>query len=686
VTTTEARPSIVAVRDAVRPSRASRPHVVVDVCAAFSAITGGTVLLGWLLRAPRLTQLGADWPSMKPNTAIGLLASGTALALLHHAKANTKYRRLAVWLALAVTLLGVATLLEYAAGWDLGIDELLFEDRAASPHPGRMSVPSATWFTLIGGSMVLWRARGRLGAVSQLLVMVVGLLFVPVIAGYVYGVPYDVELLGHMAVPLPTAVTSIVLAVGVLFAHPERGVVALARSPGPGGIATRLLLPIAVVAPLALGWLTLAGERAGFYGSEFGLTLMVGITVGLIVVAVMLTAARLDAADARRVAAEAALEQTRVRADAVLRSAQDAIVAMNHHGTILDVNAAAERAFGYRRDELIGRTVAETIVPPDLRDQHMRGLSRYLDTSEPTVLGRVVELRARRADGSEFPAEVSIVRVDAPGPPVFTGFIRDISERARAEAEIRALNETLEQRVVERTADLHAAVKELDAFAYSVSHDLRAPLRAMDGFSQILIEEQADALTETGRQQLSRVREGAQRMGQLIDDLLKFSRLARTPLERTDVDPTAIAGMAAEEVRQARQTKAEIVIDPMPPSKGDPALLRQVYMNLIDNACKFSEGRPDARIEVGAQTGEDGDPIYLVRDNGVGFDMAHASKLFGVFQRLHGRDEFPGTGVGLATVERIVHRHGGRIWAEAAPDAGATFFFTLEGGADVDDG
>jgi light-regulated signal transduction histidine kinase (bacteriophytochrome) len=241
----------------------------------------------------------------------------------------------------------------------------------------------------------------------------------------------------------------------------------------------------------------------------------------------------------------------------------------------------------------------------------------------------------------------------------------------------------LEQRVAERTAELEDANRELEAFSYSVSHDLRAPLRAVDGFSRILMEDHAAGLDGDARRYLDLVRSSTQQMGHLIDDLLAFSRLSRQELVRRTIQPASLARQALEQLEPERAGRSvEVVIEDLPEAKGDPALVRQVYVNLLANALKFTRQRSPARIVVGSGT-ENGEAVYFVRDNGVGFDMAYVGKLFGVFQRLHRSEEYEGTGVGLAIVQRIVHRHGGRVWAEGAIDQGATVFFTLPEGGEL---
>ena len=292
---------------------------------------------------------------------------------------------------------------------------------------------------------------------------------------------------------------------------------------------------------------------------------------------------------------------------------------------------------------------------------------------------RIFRIR-RGNDGEVRDLEaVETVRTNAQGQAEWVvGTNLDITEQKRTAQALRDLNATLEERVRQRTAELEASNKELEAFSYSVSHDLRAPLRAVNGFAGIVLEDYGAQLPEEGRGYLQRVRNGSQQMGRLIDDLLAFSRLSRLSLKRQPMDCTRMVEETWEELKPQREGRqVDLRLGELPTCSGDPVLVKQIWVNLLSNAIKYTRDRTPAVVEVGGAN-KNGRPVYFVRDNGVGFDMQYANKLFGVFQRLHRADEFEGTGVGLAIVQRIVHRHGGQVWAEAKVDGGATFSFTLE--------
>jgi PAS domain S-box-containing protein len=356
----------------------------------------------------------------------------------------------------------------------------------------------------------------------------------------------------------------------------------------------------------------------------------------------------------------------------LLESAPDAMVVVDQQGVIQLVNSQAEKLFGYDRVQLVGEPV-EILVPKRFRKKHAKHRDGYYGEHPARPMGIGLDLFGLRKTGAEFPVEISLSPLEAEDGLLVSAAIRDVSQRKRMEEDVQKLNEDLKQ----RAAQLEAANKELEAFSYSVSHDLRAPLRSIDGFSHVVLEDYGEQLPADARGYLERVRAAAQRMAVLIDDLLNLSRVTRTALQPKFINLSKITEEIINGLKEShpdRQVTFSFTPDLM--VDADPHLMNIVLENLLNNAWKFTSKQEHAVIEFG-QKAHVKERTFYVRDNGVGFDMAYADKLFGVFQRLHSVSEFPGTGVGLATVHRIISIHGGRIWAESAEGKGTTFYFTL---------
>lgn len=382
----------------------------------------------------------------------------------------------------------------------------------------------------------------------------------------------------------------------------------------------------------------------------------------------------------RQRAAES-LRRSEKRFHATFEQAAVGIAHVALNGRFLEINKRLCEILDYSNDALTKLRHTDLVHAEDLE----------LDADKMTALMRrdietfATEKRLRRADGSYVWARltISLAFGDRGEPDYFIFVIEDISERKRFEHEIRMLNEKLEQRVLERTGELSAVNRELEAFSYSVSHDLRAPLRSIDGFSQAVLEDHGERLDTTGRLLLERVRAASQRMAHLIDDLLSLSRITRSEMRRRKLNLSNLVHEKLHEMREAGAApRAEFVIEPDVEAYGDEGLLRIAISNLLDNAIKFSSKVANPKIEFGTTITPEGERAIFIRDNGAGFDMAYADKLFGAFQRLHSPDEFDGTGIGLVTVQRIVHRHGGRISAEGEIDRGATFYLKLPEGSE----
>jgi PAS domain S-box-containing protein len=341
----------------------------------------------------------------------------------------------------------------------------------------------------------------------------------------------------------------------------------------------------------------------------------------------------------------------------VLESSPDAMLIVGQDGKIQLANHQAEKLFGYKRIDLVGRPV-EILIPADFRGEHHNHRNTFFASPRRRPMGAGLNLMAERADGSSLAVEISLSPLKLEEELLVIAAIRDVTESRMAKDKIMNLN------------------KELESFTYSVSHDLRAPLRSINGYAQILKEDFAPALNEEGVRTLDTIIRNANKMGALIDDLLDFSRLGRKEVLQDKVNVQELVAQVIEELT-AKNSNIEIKVAKLGTTVGDRSMLQQVWVNLIDNAIKYSSKQPSPQIEIGCINDSRQWKTFYVRDNGVGFDMQYSGKLFGVFQRLHKMNEFEGTGVGLALVKRIIDRHNGQVWAEAAVNRGATFYFKL---------
>jgi PAS domain S-box-containing protein len=441
-------------------------------------------------------------------------------------------------------------------------------------------------------------------------------------------------------------------------------------------ITTGRLLGVGVLvhAGMVLLMFTLPGGRGLQTDAQIGLPVLLTFPLATLLVGKVL------GSRATELRTMEALRKSRADLRTLIDTIPDLVWFKGADGKYLACNARFEKFFGAREQEIVGMTDAD-FVGRELANAFREGDRKAIAAGGPTTNEERITFAD---DGHEEYLETIKTPTFGPDGKILgvLGIGRNITERKTAEAEILCMNQELEQRVEARTSELQAANQEMEAFSYSVSHDLRAPLRAIDGFSQVVLDEYSGQLDEAGRHYLSRIRRSTRHMGQLIDDLLNLSRTSRGELALADCDLSAICGGIAGNLAAVHpDRRVQVTIQPNLQVRADPRLMQVALENLLGNAWKFTAHSSEARIQVEGRVSPDGERAFSIRDNGAGFDMGHAHKLFSAFQRLHSATEFEGTGIGLAIVRRIIHRHHGRTWAEGEPGKGATFFFTLPGPA-----
>jgi PAS domain S-box-containing protein len=615
-------------------------------------LSGIIVLVGWIFDIATLKTIHPSFVSMKANTALCFVLIGTSLWLL-----NQNYqRRLARLCAIIVTLIGSLTLLEYLLGWSIGIDQFFFKEAigtVGTSNPGRMAPNTALNFLLIGSGLFLLDVETKRGyRPAQLLILMEGIISLLALLGYIYGFTTFYGLPDFTKMAVHTMVLFCLIFAGVLMARPDRGWMQVITSENMGGILARRALPTFIIISLLLGWFLAWCEHRGFFAVGLKNPFFIAITIPVFSILIFTIAKSLHQMSIHHEQSESKIRQIA----SIVEFSNDAITSKTLDGTITSWNKSAEKIYGYTSEEIIGGSIS-VLLPPDYMDEMSQILERIKNDEQIDHY----ETKRLRKDGSEIDVSLTISPIkNNTGQIIGASTIaRDITERKRSDEKIKGLN------------------KELEAFAYSVSHDLRVPLRAIDGFSLIVSEDYGGKLDDEGKRLLKVIRDNTKKMSQLIDDLLSFSRIGRKEIVLSETDMEAMSKSVYEEIKSAVPARTiQLEIKPLPRAYVDPTMIRQVWINLLTNAIKFTGTKPNAVIEIGSKTEGDKN-IYYVKENGVGFDMKYINKLFGIFQRLHSQEEFEGTGVGLALVQRIIHKHGGRVWAEGKIGEGACFYFTI---------
>lgn len=651
-------------------NRYFRSLFIAGLAGAVVIAIGVLVWVGWLTDATVLTRVSQEWTPMVPMTASAFCLSGAALLAITGMMATQRgrpecWKQIATGMGVVVALVAARRLIYYLAGWPTTLDMLGIDPQGT---PGQMA-PLTTVGFLLSGSALALTAKKRFYPIAQWMAAAVLFIGWIGIARYLYGGETS-GVFFRMA--MPTALMFAVLGFGIFYARPDGGFMVIWNSDTAGGVLVRRLFPTALIVPVAVGWLRLQGERAGWYGFETGLAIFAMSNVLIFAVLVWHTASRLHFQDGKRREAERTVRVEKDFSAAVIDSLPGVLYLYNREGKFLRWNKNFERMSGYSGAEIARMKPAEFIAPAD----HEALAARIGDVFQTG--SSQMEAGFLSKAGEVTPYFFTGVTVKVGGEDCLVGVGIDITERVKAEQAVRALNETLEQRVAQRTRELQAKNRELETFTYSVSHDLKAPLRGIDGYSRLLLEDYHDRLDDEGRKFLNSVRQASLQMGQLIDDLLTYSQLERRAITISTIKPQAVLDAMPLSYTDDIQNRniAYTVSLPDIAVRADPSGLAQVLRNLLDNALKFTKTTPSPTIEISGRV-EGRKYILWVKDNGIGFDMKFTDRIFDIFQRLHRAEDYPGTGIGLAIVRKAMERMGGRVWAESIPGQGATFFLEI---------
>lgn len=683
---------------------ARRPDAFVRFCCATAIAVAGLVLLGWTLDAPALKSVLPGRVAMNPATAVCFLLAACSLAI-SRAPVRAGWQRLAQLAALLVAVVGAVKLAGYVLGWDIGVDRLLFHAQL-----GNNEIAPNTAFNFLALGLALWcldrpTRTGRWPAHGLALLVAIG--SVLSVVGYAFGARVLYGVPSTIPMALNTATVFCLLSLGLLAARPDRGIAALFLGKSPGGTLARRLVPAAVAIPAIVGWLRLAGQNRGFYDTELGVAVMVAVTIVTLLLLILWTADTVNRIEAARQRAEVSLRESEDRFQLLVNSVHDyAIFMLDPEGRVATWNLGAQRILGYTAKEIVGEHVSR-FAPNDISRAAVAG-----ELHRAAADGRYEEeARRRRKDGTQFWANVIVTPIRSADGRL-TGFAkvtRDITRQREAEEAIRQLTQNLEQRVVERTAELAESNRQLtqqnqenEMFVYSVSHDLRSPLVNLEGFSQELAhvcgelrelfagpEVPADTrarglslLDGDVAESIRYINQAVLRLSGIIDSLLRLSRAGRVEYQSQEVDVKAMLARVLDSMRRTiAERGAAVHCGELPVVWGDPTALELVFANLVGNALKYADPLRPARVEIGRHDEPDADEergtlTFYVRDNGLGIAPEYHERIFQPFKRVHTQTA-EGEGMGLAIARRIVERHRGRIWVESAPGSGSTFFVEL---------
>jgi PAS domain S-box-containing protein len=648
----------------------------VAVLGMFAVISGATTLVGWFAAIPRLTDWIDSGISMLPNAAVGVVCSGAAVTL---ATLDRRWStRVGALLGAGVALLGVAALFQHVSGIALGIDTLLFEPAwgtKAAVAPGRIGPPASTSFTILGlGLLFMASGKSSLRRMVPALGIAVASIAALSLMGYFSGADPLFAVARYTGIAMQTASALLALGLAVAGSVPEREPLRTIRGNSAASLLARRSLPFIIAVPLVLGLLRIRGQEAGLFDTAMGTSLLMLLVVlifsGLLWWWVGTVAKH-----------ERELRESEARMSGLVSSAMDAVIAVDGRQRVVLFNPAAEKIFAVAASDAL-RSSLDRFIPARFREEHRRHVEKFSETGVTNRrMGALGALTGLRANGDEFPIEASISQMGSGEDKVFTVILRDITERKRAEDALRDAHAQLanhavhlETLVEQRTAKLNETVGDLETFSYSIVHDLRAPLRAMNNFARLLADE-CGPISETANDYIRRITTAAERMDRLIQEVLNYGRIARAEVSLAPVDAGALLRGMLDTYPTFQPPHADVELTGnIPRVLANEAALTQCLSNLLDNAVKFVSPGVTPRVRVWAEPSDLRVRLFF-QDNAIGIEKEAHEKIFEMFQRLSKR--YDGTGVGLTIVKKAIEKMGGKVGLESEPGKGSTFWIEL---------
>jgi len=625
------------------------------------------VIIGWQYDIIGLRNILLRAPQTTPLTVA--LLSFLSFGMLMAKYAVISPIQTPKWIGVGFISLAIGVILwttaQYIFKLNPGLELFLYKEKViqqSNVFPGRPSPHTLLSGLFVGTAIFLALIKPGFNKSIQILIYL-GLI-VPWIALFGYaslsGPFYSMPYVPEIGMSPITAICFILLSFGTMGLFPSTGLLSLINSSTSGGLVVRILLPVAVLLPLIMSWIFNYFPGLDLVTFSLNMSLSWALTSILMGTLIIWGGGTIRKRDELKESLLTNLKNSEKRISKILESTPDAMIITNSLGKIVMANSQTEIMFGYSKSTLINQSI-EFLLPDRYSDTHIQHRTDYLKKPVRREMSGGLNLIGKHKNGDEINLEISLSPIQIDSEIWICAALRDVTDKKLREKEILKLN------------------KELEAFSYSVSHDLNAPLRSIHGFAKILEEDYSQLLDVDGKEYLTGIIRNSDRMANLIDGLLQFSRMGRKEPHRTRINSYEMVGSIIENQKKNKKEllkKYDIKTGDLPVIYGDDTLIRQVFVNLISNAIKYSSKSPTPKIEITAIDDEK-KWTFLIRDNGIGFDMKYASKLFQVFQRLHKESEFPGTGIGLALVNRIIEKHNGSIWAESEPEKGATFFFSL---------